>query len=290
MKHKVKSLLFASLALLPNKVGDYLYHKIQFFFDKMTLESKLKSVEATYFRLNTVLEKISIPVKGKTILEIGSGWFPAMPYFFKYKLGAKQIITVDINKHFTGKKIAELNALFSKTHTCTIVPSLTSKLGLPEGVDYFSNYDILQHELPKADVVFSRYVLSHMKEKDVVAFHKKCSSKLAKGTIIVHFISPSDLRAHGDASLSLYDFLQYSKPEWEKIHTKFDYHNRLRLPQYLAIFEQCGLEVLHLEYQSIDQKSKQYELFKAIQVHKDYSLYSDEELTAGNILVVLKIS
>lgn len=290
MKHKMKTFLFNSLALLPNKVGDYLYHEIQIFFDKMTLESKLKSVEATYFRLNTVVEKVLIPVEDKTILEIGSGWFPAMPYFFLYKLNAKKIITVDINEHFTSKRIAELNSLFSKKYSCKIDSNINSRLGLPEEVDYFSNYDIVKHELPKVDIVFSRYVLSHMEEKDVVALHQKCSSKLAKGTIIVHFISPSDLRAHGDASLSLYDFLQYSKPEWEKIHTKFDYHNRLRLPQYLAIFEQCGLEVLYLEYQSIDQGSKQYQLFKTIQLHSDYAQYSEEELTAGNIFVVLKVT
>lgn len=289
MNHKLKTILFKFLALLPNKAGNFFYHKTQMFFDKSTLDNRLKSVESTYLRLFNVLKRLDIVVEDKTVFEFGSGWFPSMPYFFKYKFKAKEVLTYDINEHFQKKTVLSLNAIFSKKYDCNIESRLNHKYGLPNGIEYIPNYNIIAQAIPVADVVFSRYVLSHMNEIDVIELHKKIKNQLKKGSYIIHFISPSDLRQHGDSSISLQEFLKYSKFEWENIHTKFDYHNRLRLPQFLEIFKTCGFELEHLEYESTKVGSKQYDLFKKVKLHEDYIKYSDEELTAGNILVVLKV-
>ncbi|QIH39537.1 hypothetical protein G7A72_12240 [Flavobacterium sp. Sr18] len=289
MDHKLKTILFRMLALLPNKVDDFFYHKIQGFFEKSTLDDRLKSVEYTCLRLSKVLHKLNIDVKDKTVFEFGSGWFPSMPYFFKYNYEAKEVLTYDINKHFKKDTVLELNQIFSKKYNCTIIPESGNRFGLPSGIEYFPNYNIIAEDIPSADIVFSRYVLSHMRENDVISLHKKMKMELKKGTTVIHFISPSDLRQHGDNTISLQEFLKYSTLEWDKIHTKFDYHNRLRLPQFLEIFTTCGLEVVHLEYESTKSGTKLYDLFKKVKLHADYMRYSDEQLTAGNILVVLKI-
>lgn len=288
MNHKLKTFLFKSLTLLPNKLGDYFYHKIQMFFDKTTLENRLKSVESTYLRLNAILNKFEIYLKDRTVFEFGSGWFPAMPYFFKYKLKARKVETFDVNQHFKRKTVLEFNTIFSKKYNCNIEDRAKNKYGLPNGIEYFPNFDIVLQDVPLADIVFSRYVLSHMKEIDVIGFHNKIINQFKKGTYVIHFISPSDLRQHSDNTISQQEFLKYSKPEWENIHTKFDYHNRLRLPQFLEIFITCGFELVYLEYESTKVGSKQYDLFKKVKLHEDYIKYSDEELTAGNILVILK--
>jgi len=289
MNHKFKTALFKTLALLPNKTDDYFYHKIQSFFDKSTLQSRLKSVESTYLRLVKVLNDLDIDLKDKTVFELGSGWFPSMPYFFRYKIGAKEIITVDVNEHFKKATVLELNNLFLNIYGCEVISGDRSKYGLPNEVKYLPNYNVVKQELPDVDFVFSRYVLSHMNENDVDELHHKMKTQLKKGTYIIHFISPSDLRQHTDNNLSLQDFLKYSKDEWNQIHTKFDYHNRLRLPQFLEIFNKYDYEVLHLDYESLYKGTKKYDLFKKVKLHEDFTKYSDEELTAGNILVVLKI-
>lgn len=289
MNHKLKTLLFKSLALLPNKVDDYCYHKIQSFFDKSSLEDRLKAVEYTYFRLKKVLNDFDLDLKNKTIFELGSGWFPSMPYFFKYKFEAKKVLTFDINKHFQKETVLELNDLFYKRHNCVVLSNPDNKYRLPDGIEYFPNYDVVKNDIPDVDVVFSRYVLSHMNENDIEILHKKMKNELKKGSYVIHFISPSDLRQHNDNSLSLQDFLKFSKKKWNKIHTKFDYHNRLRLPQFLEIFEKYDYEIVHLDYESLKEGTKKYDLFKEVVLHKDYRKYSDEELTAGNILVVLKV-
>lgn len=289
MNHKLKTIIFKSLAILPNKTGDYFYHKIQSFFDKSTLENRVKSVESTYIRLSKVLSDLNINLKDSTVFELGSGWFPAMPYFFKYKLGAKRVITVDINEHFKKETVLELNGFFSKRYDCEVIPDSGNNYALPNSVDYLPSYNAVINEFPDVDFVFSRYVLSHMNENDVDALHEKMKLDLKQGTYIVHFISPSDLRQHSDANLSLQDFLKYSKNEWSKIHTKFDYHNRLRLPQFLDIFKKYNYEVLHIDYEYLKPGTNKYDLFKKVKLHEDFIKYSDEELTAGNILVVLKV-
>lgn len=289
MNHKLKTVLFKTLTLLPNKVDDYFYHKIQSSFDKMTLEDRLKSVDSTYLRLSKVLNKLNINLKDKTVFEFGSGWFPAMPYFFKYKLKAKKVSTYDINKHFKKETVLKLNNLFGKRYGFLVIPSLGSKYGLPNGIEYFPDHNIITNDFPEIDVVFSRYVLSHMNENDVDVLHQKMKRELKKDTYIIHFISPSDLRQHNDSTLSLQDFLQYSKKQWNKLHTKFDYHNRLRLPQFLEIFNKYNYEIVHLEFDSLIKGTPNYDLFKKVQLHEDYRKYSDEELTAGNIFVVLKV-
>jgi len=289
MNHKIKTLLFKTIALLPNKLDDYCYHKIQSFFDKSTLESRLKSVESTYLRLSKVLKELNVDLKNKTIFEIGSGWFPAMPYFFKYNFNSKDVVTVDINKHFKRKTVLKINSLFSKKYNFEIKPASDNSFGLPENVRYLPNYDVTKQDFPETDFIFSRYVLSHMSEQDVDLMHEKMKKQLKKDSLVVHFISPSDLRQHGDNSLALQDFLQYSKQEWDKIRTKFDYHNRLRLPQFIEIFNKYGYEILHLDYESLKQGTERYDLFKKVKIHKDFIQYSDEELTAGNIMIVLKV-
>ena len=289
MKHKIKTVLFKSLALLPNKVDDFCYHKIQSFFDKYTLEDRLKASESTYFRLAKVLNDLNINMKNKIIFEFGSGWFPSMPYFFKYKFEAKKVYTLDINEHFKIARNEELNGIFSKRYVCEVLLSSDNKYSLPQGIEYLPNCIIFDEKFPDLDVIFSRYVLSHMNEKEVDRLHKKMKSELKKGTFVIHFISPSDLREHGDSTISAQDFLKYSREEWDKIHTKFDYHNRLRLPQFLEIFKKYNFEIIHLEFDCIGKETKKYDLFKKIQLHEDYVNYTDEELTAGNIFVILKI-
>lgn len=158
---------------------------------------------------------------------------------------------------------------------------------MPKNIAYYPNTNLIAADLPETDLIFSRFVLEHVKPEDLTLMHKKFRRGLKPGSLIVHLISPSDHRAYVDKNLSLQDFLQYSEAEWKKKQTKFDYHNRLRLPQYLAIFKAAGLELLHVEY---DQPSaKTFNKFSAVPIHEDFKKFTDEELTAGSINVVLKV-
>lgn len=288
MKYKIKVGLFKFLELFPDSLGNQIYYLIQSVGAKFPLDKKLKSIEATHLRLAKVLKELQVDLKDKVVFEFGTGWFPGMPYLFIYKDKAAKVLTYDINEHFNTKTVDEFNALFSENFDCSIVTQEGAEYNLPKEVEYYPKHNIVKEKLPVADVVFSRYVLSHMREDDVIELHSKIKKEYPPNTIIIHFISPSDLRQHGDASLSLQDFLKYSKTEWDNIHTRFNYHNRLRLPQFIDIFKKAELEVLFLTYNSLQKDTHQYELFKKVKLHNDYKDYSDEELTAGDIVVILK--
>jgi len=288
MNHKVKTAVFKVLSQLPSDMGVKLYHLLQNFSQNRNVAYKLRSTEGTFNTLLSICKELRIDLNGKSIIEIGSGWLPIIPYLFLYKAKSGTVHTYDLNKHYQKKSITHFNTLFAKKHQAEIVVSNTS-YSLPEQVIYYPSQDVSTSSLPKNGIVFSRFVLEHVPPEALLAMHKKFKSELEKGSYIIHFISPSDHRAFSDKSLSLQDFLQYSQQEWDGIQTKFDYHNRLRLPQYLEIFKSLDLEVVYLTSHSPKPDSPTYELFKKVKLHPDYKNYTDQELTAGSINVVLKI-
>lgn len=289
MKHQIKTSIFKFLAYLPGNLGMNLYHLLQNFSENKNLDIKVKSSEDTFTTFASLTQKLSIPIQNSTIIEIGSGWLPIMPYFFIYKGLASKVYTYDLNQHYQSKAISNFNAVFASSYNEDIKASSTNTFPLPEQVHYFPNQNIIKATLPKQAIVFSRFVLEHVTPNDIVAMHEKFKKELEKGSYVVHFISPSDHRAYSDSSLSLQDFLKYSQQEWDAIQTKFDYHNRLRLPQYLKIFTDLGYDILHHSFDAVKAGSKQQEMFQKLALHPDYKNYSEAELTAGNIQIVLKV-
>ena len=119
--------------------------------------------------------------------------------------------------------------------------------------------------------------------------HLNFKEQLKPGTKISHFISPSDHRAYGDSELSLQDFLKYSEQEWKREMTSFDYHNSLRLPQYKAIYEKVGLKILYLNYSVLDKSHASYSKFKKLKIYPNFLQFSENELLAGAINIVLEV-
>ena len=288
MRHQHKTLLFKCLTILPSSLGNYIYGKLQYYANRNSILNKIKLSRITFDKTVKICQDLNYDLSSKTLLEIGSGWYPILPYYFVFFGKIKTVYTYDINEHYNKNSIKKFNSIFSELNNSKF--SFTkNRYNLPENIIYFPNTDIITSEIPNADVIFSRYVLSHMNEKDIVDFHHKLKNSLPKGTIIIHFISPSDLRQHNDRSISLQDFLQYSKKQWDNIQTRFDYHNRLRLPQFIQIFNQVGIEIVHLDYKFDAIGSENQKLFSKVNLHQDFQNFSNEELTASNIIVVLKL-
>lgn len=288
MRHQHKTMLFKCLSILPKSLGDYIYGKLQYFANRNSILNKIKLSKITFDKTVKICQDLNYDLSSKTLLEIGSGWYPILPYYFVFFGKIKTVYTYDINEHYNKNAIKKFNSIFSEFNNSKFsYPK--NVYNLPKNIIYFPKTDIITAQIPIADVIFSRYVLSHMNEKDIVDFHHKLKNSLPKGTIIIHFISPSDLRQHNDRSISLQDFLQYSKKQWNNIQTRFDYHNRLRLPQFIQIFNQVGIEIVHLDYKFDSIDSENQKLFSKVTLHQDFQNFSKEELTASNIIVVLKL-
>jgi hypothetical protein len=288
LKLKAKNTLFQILNMLPDKVGYPLYHKIQEWFDRNSIHYKINSSHNSYLTFERLVKKTNISILGKSVIEIGSGWLPLMPYFFKYMGKASRVETYDLNQHYNKNNIANLNQEFSDKFGISVESERDGQFNLPEGIKYHPKKDLTKKPITNAEFVFSRFVLEHISPLDIKKMHQKFKDELPEAYII-HLISPSDHRAYVDKNLSNQDFLRYSEKEWGKNHTRFDYHNRLRLPQYLEIFKDLGYEILLLEFESANKSSETYKKFKTVPLHYDYQKYSDDELTAGSINVVLKL-
>lgn len=289
MNHNIRRVVFKCLDLLPEDLGRGIHHQLQNLLENKLIYVRIKRTESTFNEFVRICNAVKIDFNQKSIIEIGSGWLPIFPYFLLYTGKVKTVFGFDLYEHYQKKRIARFNAIFSKLYNKTIEPLPNSKYNLPEGIDYRPCENIIHTTIPDADIVVSRFVLEHVPPNEIFEMHRKLKDSLKKGTYIIHFISPSDHRAHGDKNLSLQDFLQYSQAEWDAIQTKFDYHNRLRLPQYLEIFKSLDLEVVYLSFDSVKEGTAQFDLFRKVDIHSDYSGFSTEELTAGSINVVLKI-
>jgi len=288
VKLKAKNILFQILNMLPEKVGYPIYHKVQEWFDTNNIHYKINSSHNSYLTFERLAKESNISILGKSVIEIGSGWLPLMPYFFKYMGKVSTVETYDLNQHYNKNNIATLNQEFSDKFGIPVESEQNGKFNLPEGIKYYPKTDLTKVPIRNAELVFSRFVLEHVSPLGIKKMHQRFKKEIPEAYII-HLISPSDHRAYVNKNLSNQDFLRYSESEWKKKHTRFDYHNRLRLPQYLEIFKELGYEVLFLEFESAIKNSETYKKFKTVPLHKDYQKYSDDELTAGSINVVLKL-
>jgi len=287
-KHQLKTFVLKALDILPTKLGFYFYYKIQ----SKSFKSINKFVQpnlASYEKINSILTENDIQLKNKNILEIGSGWIPLLAYFLKVKGSINKVYSYDINKHYQQRNLVKCFNYIESNYKTNIKPIVQGAYNLPDFIEYHPFTNVINADIPNTtDIVVSRFVLEHITPEDLAAIHIKLFDSLPDDALILHLISPSDHRAHSDSSISLYDFLKYSKKEWDKIQTKFDYHNRLRLPNYLEIFKDAGFEILYVEYDKAKENEEKYKKFKALEIHPDFTKYTEEELLAGSINVLLK--
>lgn len=287
-KSTLKTNFFKIIDRLPASVGYDLYHKVQTFLDR-GMANKIVPNKKSLEKMETILATQNESLAQKNVLEIGSGWMPLMPYFLKYFGKCGHVFTYDINEHYNNKWLSELNGYFTKHYQIDVELTQQGRYKLPGFVHYFPKQNVIDAQLPQnVDLIFSRFVLEHVTPSDLQRMHETFYKTYSDQTLILHFISPSDHRAYSDSSISHYDFLKYSQAEWDNIQTKFDYHNRLRLPQFLEIFDKTGFEVVYLEYDKVDPDSKKYELFKKLNIHADFNQFSEDEILAGSINVLLR--
>lgn len=285
MKHSLKTKIFKVLSVLPDRLGYGVYHFLQNIGGKLTLEDKIRSTSDSYQTIVRILKDNNISIEGKKVAELGSGWVPIFPYQLILEGKARQVDTYDINEHYSTKEVKKLNSYYSSKYT--VETESKSKYPLLKNIFYYPKTDICNGDLKDVDLIVSRFVLEHVPPGEITKMHQFMLASLKSGSHILHLISPSDHRAYQDSSLSLQDFLKYGEAEWNQIQTKFDYHNRLRLPQYLALF-QNEFEITFFEHSKINTESESFKKFSKLKIHDDFKNFTDEELMAGNINILLK--
>lgn len=242
---------------------------------------------------------------GATVLEVGVGWLPLAPMLF-FLAGAKKIIGIDRFPLIRRDRLEWikdcLNANFDKINNLLPVNSeaLDRRLGtlllsssleeLKDNINfaYLAPVDARATGISSrsVDLVFSYGVLEHLTSQSLLELNAEHRRILRPDGLAYHWINLQDHYRNTDRSLSGVNFLQYSEAFWERfINSSINYHNRLRMSDYIKLFKASKGEIVHSE--KLVRESDLAALGR-IKIDQRFRNYSNADLAVYSLDVVLR--
>jgi SAM-dependent methyltransferase len=247
----------------------------------------------------------AVPVKGATVMEVGSGWQPMIPVLYSLA-GAAKVYLTDLNVLLRRDTFSyALSSLRTQRqmildglkldpafldHSLRDEPSMSLEDRLKElRLVYMAPCDCRKMNLPAGslDVVTSRACLEHVPPDVIQDIFHESHRLLRPGGVSCHIVDHSDHWEHIDKSLNRVNFLKYSDSffKWTCINP-LNYQNRLRHPEYLEMLEKAKLRLVREEHK-VDQVSLRD--LPNMQVDQRFSRFSKEELaTIDTILLAVR--
>ena len=264
MNWKLKSMVQRACATLPFARED-LYYGLQKTFGRSRTHEPLE-----YFReaaeMAAQLAGAGRPLEGARVMEVGTGRGLDLPIGL-YLCGAAHLVTVDLHRYLRPERVAETLA-FLRANPATVRAVLADFAGaavvderlaelarLTTAADLFRTLPIVYRapadaahlDLPAGsiDVQVSFTVFEHIPAAALVGILTEAGRLLAPAGVALHHVDMSDHFSHDDPAISAINFLQFSEREWTGYAgNQFAYHNRLRAPDYRAIYARSGHEIL----------------------------------------------
>lgn len=255
----------------------------------------------------TFFNKYGNPGTDKTILELGTGWYPIIPLFM-YLTDSGKVISIDIqswqskDQHLTAiKKIQEwkvsgklgtfldqlkperwktLQAILDQPEAYSL-GSINQEIGLQVLIQ-----DARQAEMATGSIDFicSNNTFEHIYPDVLSGILKEFKRVLRPDGVMSHFIDLSDHFAHFDASINVYNFLQFSEKDWQRIDNSIQPQNRLRMPAYRALYEKLDIPIIE---ESL--RKGNVELLRQISIHEEFQDYSLEDLAITHGYLVTRM-
>ena len=220
-------------------------------------------------------ESTGFDVRGKTVLEVGTGRMVDLPIGM-WLSGADRIITVDLNPYLSLPLVAEARArlrqnperivqmfdrsdeLFHSRLKILIGDEVSQENLLRSmNIEYMSPADASRLPIADDDIDLhvSHTVLEHIPADILSAILGEARRVLRPGGLLIHNIDPSDHFSHDDPTITMINFLQFSDADWKKwAGNQFMYHNRLRASDYVRIFAAAEVRTID-ERRSVDKRS-----------------------------------
>lgn len=183
-------------------------------------------------------------VRGATVLEIGTGWFPTVPLLLAQG-GASRVLMSDLNPHLDAVTFrATLDFLRREVDGFRDLPADAVLADFP--LTYLAPLDLASIAPGSLDYVVSRTVLEHIPEPDLRQLMAALRDKLAPDGLMVHCVDHSDHLEHADRSLSKVQFLTWSDRRHQLINRLTgEGENRLRHSDYLRLFSELGFQTVY---------------------------------------------
>jgi methyltransferase family protein len=260
---RAKALVQKALSALP--AGQQLHHALQRRVGSLSrFDDELQTKLEDWRLMAGHLRGAGQPIAGARLLEIGSGWYPTLP-FALYLAGAARVITVDITRHMMAELVRRCaEGLAARA------AAIAAASGAPEAevrrrgdelvarlrgtdveaatggvVEYRAPGDARRTGLPAAslDVVFSNSVLEHIPAEAIREMFVEARRVLAPGRIMFHSVNCGDHYAYADSRITQLNYLRYSETEWRLWNNDFTYQNRMRAHEFTAMARDAGFAI-----------------------------------------------
>ncbi len=308
-KWVVKALIQKFISFLP------FAHRINFWFQKNITKGVTLSKEhfndklvhcsdhIEFYRVHLERNELKADSKDKSmkdsvVFELGTGWYPIVPIGF-YLCGASKIVSYDVSALCTNER------LFNTIDEFKIWKENGSlELYIPEiderrwntliNLDRSLEFEVLIAQLgfefivgdarktlltdDSIDVYVSNNVLEHIYASILSPILKELHRIVKSDGLQSHFIDMSDHFAHSDSSITVYNYLKYSKGAWKWIDNSVQPQNRMRLPQYLELFDPYQLDI-RLERQRNGDLKK----LNSVEIDASYNSFKKEEVAITHV-------
>ncbi|MGH7121268.1 MAG: methyltransferase domain-containing protein [Acetobacteraceae bacterium] len=197
------------------------------------------------------LRNAGIDVRGKELLEFGTGWVPLIPWLF-HLAGAGKLILTDI-EHLMDQQTIERARRTVKRRIKDIAETLqepeSSLIPKIEGqmtFEYLVPWDAAAQPDESVDLVISRAVFEHVPVAQLQFFLQQFHRILREGGAMAHVVDNSDHWEHRDHHLSRINFLRFDEHDMFWRLAQFNpqsFQNRLRHDDYVSLIERAGFHV-----------------------------------------------
>lgn len=211
------------------------------------------------------------PIRGATVLEIGSGWMPIIPMLF-ILAGAARVYLTDMRRLISMPTLrATISALAAngdlicgalgldpqdfvhqvkRTANVWVSQRITKRALEDWRLAYLAPCDCRDLPLPSAsvDLVTSRAALEYIPPSTLKGILRESARLLSPDGIACHVIDNSDHWQHIDPTISRLNFLRFSDSayRWTYINPIY-YLNRLRHSQYLHLHATNGFTIIRAQ-------------------------------------------
>lgn len=291
MHWKAKAALQWVFAHLP--YGEHLNHLAQLARGSFAPEAQLRELLIQLAYLRRLNERF--PLAGLTVVEIGPGWH-GLGILSLHLFGVRRIIAIDQERHIRWTLLSRLMDV-ARMHWDDVCEAVGRPRPLDDfdslgeafdamGVKYLAPGDAAETGLPdcSVDLVYSYGVLEHIAPEAIERICCETARILKPTGRAAHNIGLHD-HFHNAGIGNGVNFLRYSANRWNFVcGNRITYHNRLRYPTYLEMFERHRLRPVWAEKELL---SLNIEALKKLKVHRDFSKFTLEELATSHLFVDL---
>ena len=266
MNWKLKAKIQNIISLIPGRSSYEVYYWLQRIFGGLKTINPTSELIAA-INLWGKIKELNYEPREKVFFEVGTGRTPILPLAL-WLMGAKRIITVDINPYLKEKLIREsikyiknnrneVKRLFGNLLDSDRFEILMNfyqadffnlhSFFITFSIDYVAPGDASNTNLNNQSIDFhiSFNVLEHIPSVSLNKIIKEGNRITKHSGLFIHYIDYSDHFWHSDKSISPINFLQYSDSMWGKIAgNRYMYMNRLRHDDFIAMFTLGGHYIL----------------------------------------------